>query len=86
MDITVIILVLIIVVGVTFVSIHFLKSELICEPPKVIYKYIPQNTLDVQFGEENKPSEILSDMFVKSSPWIGGYEMGSGKTYIVEKK
>jgi hypothetical protein len=85
MDIAVIIILVLVIIGVTFVSVSFLKTEFECDQPKVIYKYIPQNTLDVQFGEGNKPSEILNDMFVKSSPWIGGYDIGSGKTYIVEK-
>ena len=57
------------------------KSELKCEPPKIIYRYIPKHTLDVQFGEENTPSEIYKDMFLQSSVWVGGYQLGNkGKT------
>lgn len=44
------------------------------------------NTLDVQFGVDNFPSKVHDDMFARSSPWIGGYDIGSGKTYVVESK
>lgn len=83
MDILVISL---IIIGLVLVVISWVKGELECPPPKIIYRYIPKHTLDVQFGEENYPSDIYKDMFVKSSPWIGGYDLGSGKTYIKEFK
>jgi hypothetical protein len=38
--------------------------------------------LDVQFGSENYPSEIYKDIFTESSPWIGGFGLGSGKTIV----
>lgn len=83
MDIIVLIL---LIIGIMSVSASWMKAELRCPPPKIIYRYIPKHTLDVQFGEENKVSEVLKDMFVDSSPWIGGNEMGNGKTYVLEKK
>jgi len=57
-----------------------------CPPPQIIYRYIPKHTLDVQFGDENNPSTIYRDMFTSSSPWIGGYTMGIGKTYKFEER
>ncbi len=76
-----IIILLLLIVGIVFVSMSWAKSELKCEPPKIIYRYIPKHTLDVQFGEENTPSEIYKDMFLQSSVWVGGYQLGNkGKT------
>jgi hypothetical protein len=75
-----------ILIGVILIIISWIKGDMECPPPKIIYRYIPKHTLDVQFGEENYPSEIYKEMFVKSSPWIGGYDLGSGKTYIKEFK
>jgi hypothetical protein len=63
-----------------------MKSELQCPPTKVIYKFVPQHMLDVQFGDDNKPSQIYNDMFTKSSIWVGGYDLGSGKTYTTASK
>lgn len=85
MDVITILILIAIVVGVSMLLIQFIKSELTCPEPKVIYRYIPRHTLDVQFGNENKPSVIFEDMFTKSTPWIGGYDMGKGKT-LLEKK
>jgi hypothetical protein len=78
MDIVIMIL---FVVGLTLVSVSWLRDDLKCPAPKVIYKYVPKHTLDVQFGDENNPSAIFKDMFTKGAPWIGGYELGNGKTY-----
>ena len=72
-----IIVLLLLVIGIVFVAISWARSELKCAPPKIIYKYIPKHTLDVQFGDDNNPSEIYKDMFVKSSPWIGGFGLGN---------
>lgn len=79
-----IIILLLIVIGIVFVSISWAKSEVRCPPPKIIYRYIPKHTLDVQFGNENVPSEIFKDMFLKSSPWIGGFGLGN-KTFIIDQ-
>ena len=53
--------------------------------PKIIYRFVPKHSLDVQFGKENYPSEIYLDMFNESSPWIGGFTVGMGKTYTQEQ-
>lgn len=79
-----IIILLLLVFGVIFVTISWARSELRCPPPKVIYRYVPKHTLDVQFGEENNPSEIYRDMFNQSSPWIGGFKIGN-KTFVSDQ-
>lgn len=63
----------------------WLKADLQCPAPKVIYRYVPKHTLDVQFGQENKPSVIYNDMFTQGPPWIGGYQIGYGKTQVMVK-
>lgn len=80
------ILLLILIVGIALVLSAFVKSKTKCPPPKIIYKYIPRNTLDVQFGEDNKPSDIYKDLFLKSNIWIGGYNLGDKTTILDELK
>lgn len=80
------ILLLILIIGITLVSTSFIRSQSRCPPPKIIYKYVPRNTLDVQFGEDNSPSEIYKDMFLKSNPWIGGYNLSDKATVLDELK
>lgn len=79
-----IVILLLIVIGIISVSVSWAKSEMRCAPPKIVYRYIPKHTLDVQFGNENVPSEIFKDMFLKSSPWIGGFGLGN-KTFVVDQ-
>jgi hypothetical protein len=72
------------VLGLIFVIYSWLKADMQCPPPKIIYRTVPKHTLDVQFGKENYPSEIYLDMFNDSSPWVGGFTLGMGKTYTEE--
>ena len=72
-----IIVLLLLVIGIAFVAVSWARADLRCPPPKIVYRYIPKHTLDVQFGDSNVPSEIYKDMFTKSSPWIGGYGLGN---------
>lgn len=78
-----IIILFLLITGITLVIISWLRSDLKCPPPKIVYRYVPKHTLDVQFGNENYPSEIYKDMFTKSSPWIGGFGLGN-KTFVSE--
>ena len=77
---------LLLIIGIALVSTAFVKSQSQCPPPKIIYKYVPRNTLDVQFGEDNKPSDIYKYLFLKSNIWIGGYNLGDKTTIIDELK
>ena len=70
-------------VGFGLVIMSWLKSDLQCPAPKVIYRYVPKHMLDVQFGDENNPSVIYNDMFTQGTPWIGGYQIEKGKTFKV---
>lgn len=73
---------LIILLAFAVLITGFFNKQQVCPPTKVIYKYVPENQLDIQFDEQNFPSNIYKEMFLKSSPWIGGYYMGNGRTYI----
>ena len=64
------------IIGIISIVIAYFESTFICSP-KIIYKYVPKNYLDIQFDDENVPSEIYKDMFTKSSPWIGGFSLGN---------
>lgn len=70
--------------GIIFISVSWARAELKCPPPRIIYRYIPQHTLDVQFGNDNVPSEIFKDMFLDPTPWIGGYGLGN-KALVVDQ-
>jgi len=70
---------LLLLVGLVSIIVSWLRSDLQCPPPKIIYRIVPKHTLDVQFGEDNIPSEIYKDLFTKDNPWIGGYTLGSNK-------
>lgn len=71
---------LMLMIGIIFISISWFKNELKCPPPKVIYKYIPANVIDTQFSKENLPSNIYGDMFNNDNVWVGGTTMSMGKT------
>lgn len=69
-----------IIIGCILVLISWLRADLKCPPPKIIYRYIPMNPLDIQFSDINKPSELYDGM--SNNPWIGGYTIENGKTVI----
>lgn len=68
------IIVLLLVVGTALVTISWLRADLKCPPPQVIYRYVPKHMLDQQFSEENNPSGVFEKMFTESS-WVGGYKL-----------
>ncbi len=78
-------LILCLVVGCTLIAISWIKSELSCPTPKVIYRFIPKHTLDSQFSVENRPSLVYKDMFEKSSVFLHSRGLGDGKTIINNK-
>lgn len=73
------------IIGLISIIYSWIKTDIKCPQPKIIYRYVPKHTLDVQFGKENYPSDIYLNMFNESSPWIGGYTLGMGKTYTQEE-
>lgn len=79
------VLLIILSVGITLISINWLKSELACPPPRIIYRFVPQHTLDAQFSEQNRPGVVYRDMFEKSSVFLHSRGLGDGKTIIPNK-
>ena len=80
-----ILLVILLVIGIVLVAINWLKSELRCPPPQIIYRFVPKHHIDVQFGEDNKPSTVYRDMFEKASVFLHSRGIGDGKTIIKNK-
>jgi hypothetical protein len=78
-----ILVLLMLMIGIIFISISWFKNELQCPPPKVIYKYIPANVIDTQFSKENLPTNIYGDMFNNDNVWVGGTTMSMGKTVVL---
>lgn len=64
---------------IIIITITLLPKE--CPEQRNI-EFRTKNPLDIQFSKENFPSNVHNDMFVQSTPWIGGYGLGIGKTYI----
>lgn len=87
MDITIIFVVLVLlIIGITIIVISIINSKSNeCPPQKIIYQQVPENLLDIQYSEKNKPSDIYLEMFNKSSPWIGGFTIGN-KAFVSDKK
>lgn len=77
---------ILILLGTVSVTLALFRSEKECPPQKIEYRYLPNYEMDIIYSEENKPSKVFSDMFKKSSLWIGGSELGSGKTMSPEVK
>lgn len=71
---------LIIIVIIMYVIISMLPKN--CPEQKIIKIVETKNPLDIQFSRENFPSKVHNEMFIKSTPWIGGYGLGIGKTYV----
>lgn len=87
MDITIIFVVLVLlIIGITIIVISIINPKSNeCPPQKIIYQQVPENLLDIQYSEKNKPSDIYLEMFNKSSPWIGGFTIGN-KAFVSDKK
>ena len=66
------IIILLFVTGVVFVSISWLKKDLSCPPPHIIYRYVQANILDTQFSSENLPSNVYNYMFNNNNLLVGG--------------
>jgi hypothetical protein len=67
------------------VAVGWLKSELKCPAPSVIYRFVPSNTIDAQFSQENNPSNVYRNMFEDSTVFLHARGIGDGKTIIPNK-
>lgn len=61
-------LILILFIGILFLSIGWIKSEQFCPAPIIEYRYIPRTFKE----EQNNPvkvSELFDNMFTNESTW-----------------
>lgn len=59
---------LLLIIGVIFIAVGYVRSNQHCPPRKIEYRYIPKTFID----EQNNQTPVLSifgSMFQKSSPW-----------------
>jgi len=55
--------------GVIFITMGYVKSNMKCPPPIVKYQYVPQSFKEEQYNQ--KPvSATFGTMFNKDSPWV----------------
>jgi hypothetical protein len=71
----------VLMIGVASLFTSWSVPEIKCPGPQVVYRYVPEHTLDMQFSDKNRPSKIYKDMFVSKNIWVGGYDMGDVKAY-----
>jgi hypothetical protein len=64
--------------GLTCLTVSWLKSQMKCPPQKVEYRYVKQTDLEAQF--QNMPSDIYNDMFNGPTPWLYGRNFGKTVT------
>jgi hypothetical protein len=76
-----VIIMVVLVIGVVSLFTFWSVPEVTCPGPQIIYKYVPEHTLDMQFSDKNKPSKLYKDMFINKNIWVGGYDMGDVKAY-----
>ncbi len=77
------IIITILIIGMYLIITFGLTSS--CPKQKVVYRKVVMHPLDIQFSEQNKPSNVYKDMFSKSNVYIGGYTLDNGRTVIKEK-
>ena len=56
-------------IGVVFITIGYVKTNMRCPPPVIKYQYIPRTFEE----EQNNPVPLMSvygTMFDKNSPWM----------------
>jgi hypothetical protein len=61
-----------------FIVMNFFKE---C-PEKIIYRDKQFDSLAYMYSNNNLPSKLYAREFSESSPWIGGFRLGSGKTFL----
>lgn len=76
----------IIVILLIIIAIMYFVPVEECPETKIIEKIVTKNPLDIQFSKDNFPSVVHNEMFVESTPWIGGIPLGIGKTYVAKEQ
>jgi len=62
-------LILILFIGILFLSIGWIKSEQFCPAPIIEYRYIPRSFQEEQ-DDPVKVSELFNNMFTTDSTWM----------------
>ena len=63
------IMLILIFIGVLFITISMVQSSAQCPEPKIIYRYLPRTFEEVS-NEPVYVSDIFKTMFTQQSPWI----------------
>ena len=67
------IILLLLFIGILFITINIVKNANNCNGQKIIYRYIPRTFTE----DQNEPvyvSDIFAAMFNQQSPWIRGLQ------------
>lgn len=62
-------MILLIFVGILFMTISLVQTSTKCPEAKIIYRYVPR-TFEEEQNEPVYPSDIFRTMFTQQSPWI----------------
>ena len=52
-------------IAIVFITIGYMNSQMKCPPPKIQYRFLPQNTYDTQFEEQNI-SNLFTNIFTQN--------------------
>lgn len=56
-------------IGVIFITIGYVKTNMKCPPPLVKFKYIPK-TFEEEQNSSSSVTNVFGKMFSEDSPWI----------------
>lgn len=66
-------MVILIFIGILFITVGVVKDNQKCQDEKIIYRYIPRTFEE----EQNEPvfvSDIFKTMFTQQSPWVASVQ------------
>ena len=63
------VMIILIFIGVLFITISLVKNTTTCPAPKIVYRYMPR-TFEEEDSEPVYASDIFKTMFTQQSPWI----------------
>jgi hypothetical protein len=67
------ILILLIFIGIIFVVIALVKTEQVCPPNRIIYRFIPR-TMNEEMESPASVTDIFRTMFSQPDPWINSID------------
>ncbi len=72
-----------ILIGIVLVVVNYFKNDKGCNNvPVVVYKPVYEDIYEAQWSSSNFPSHVYNKLFNESTPWVGGFKIGDGKTVI----